>query len=365
MSFAVAYVPIVMPDLRVWYGYVESSTSSSIVISDGINRAVYTGAFTYDAFGNVYGQLFSLSKYLYGNVEYTVTGLSVNAFDAFILIQSGNAISVANLFFAGNDLLAGSAGNDVMRSFSGSDTINGNNGNDSLFGENGNDFLYGGSGNDNLFGGYGNDNLYGGTAVDRMSGGPGNDSYVVGNLGDLIVEEIGGGTADRVISIGSFALAADDNIEVLMTSSALGITNLNLIGNNLAQGIIGNAGANRLNGLGGSDTITGGVGGDTFIFNAALGATNIDRITDYNVAADRIEIENSVFIGIANGALAASAFTANLTGIAADLFDRIMYETDTGFLWFDRDGSGTAFGRVQFADLADGLAMTAGEFAVV
>ena len=224
---------------------------------------------------------------------------------------------------------------------------------------------FGGSGNDRLIGNSVANILNGGQGIDTLTGLGGNDTYVVHNPGDIIVEATGGGTADRVISVGSFALAVDDNIELLQTSNATGITALNLRGNWVAQTLIGNAGANRLDGLGGSDTIVGGAGGDVFVFSAALGLANIDRLTDYSVAADRIEIDNVAFIGLVNGALAASAFTANLTGVATDTLDRIIYETDTGFLWFDRDGSGAAFGRVQFADLAGGLAMTTGEFMVV
>ena len=41
-----------------------------------------------------------------------------------------------------------------------------------------------------------------------------------------------------------------------------------------------------------------------------------------------------------------------------------MYETDTGFLWYDADGNSAGL-RVKFADLAGGLVMAAGEFAVV
>ena len=63
--------------------------------------------------------------------------------------------------------------------------------------------------------------------------------------------------------------------------------------------------------------------------------------------------------------MAAAAFSSSINGVATDASDRIMYETDTGFLWFDQDGTGGAFARVRFADLAGGLGMTAGEFAVV
>lgn len=46
-----------------------------------------------------------------------------------------------------------------------------------------------------------------------------------------------------------------------------------------------------------------------------------------------------------------------------DAFDRIMYETDTGRLYFDADGSG-AGACVQFATLAANLALTSADFFV-
>ena len=201
--------------------------------------------------------------------------------------------------------------------------------------------------------------------VDTLNGLAGNDIYRVYNAGDIIIEGVGQGIADRVQAAVSFVLAADDNIEFLTTTNPVGLGAINLRGNALAQTVNGNAGANRINGMGGSDTMGGGGGADVFIFTTGLGATNIDIITDYNVAADRIEIDNAVFLGLGLGPLAVAAFTSNALGTATTAAQRIIYETDTGFLWFDRDGTGAGFGRVQFADLAAGLAMAAGEFTVV
>ena len=201
-------------------------------------------------------------------------------------------------------------------------------------------------------------------SADTMQGLGGADIYRVFNSGDIIVEGVGGGI-DRVAAAVDFALAADDNIETLATNGVAGVTAIDLRGNALSQAIEGNNGANILNGLGGSDTLTGFAGADTFAFNSALGATNIDVVADYNVAADNILLENAVFIGLAAGVLAATAFSSSLTGLALDASDRIMYETDTGFLWFDQDGNAGGFARVQFADLASGLAMAAGEFTIV
>ena len=61
-----------------------------------------------------------------------------------------------------------------------------------------------------------------------------------------------------------------------------GIGNIDGVGNILDNIIEGNAGANILNGAARhSTTLTGGAGTDTFRFNTALGATNIDTITDF------------------------------------------------------------------------------------
>lgn len=85
---------------------------------------------------------------------------------------------------------------------------------------------------------------------------------------------------------------------------------------------------------------------------------------DFNVIDDTIALENAVFLGLAAGALAASAFAANLTGNAADLNDRIIYESDTGRLFFDRDGTGL-IAKVQFTFLAAGLSLTHADFLVI
>ena len=49
---------------------------------------------------------------------------------------------------------------------------------------------------------------------------------------------------------------------------------------------------------------------------------------------------------------------------AADATDRIIYNSGTGNLFFDQDGTGAA-AQVLFADLATGLALTNNDFFVV
>lgn len=203
----------------------------------------------------------------------------------------------------------------------------------------------------------------GGVRPDTLTGLDGADIYRVFNAADIIVEGVGVGI-DRVAAAVSFNPAGDDNIETLATNGSAGITAINLRENALAQTLLGNAGTNILNGLGGSDTIIGFAGADTFAFNSVLGPTNVDIITDYSVAADHILLENAIFLGLVAGALLGTAFSSSTDGIATNTADRIMYETDTGFLWNDADGNSAGL-RVKFADLAGGLVMSAGEFAVV
>lgn len=241
--------------------------------------------------------------------------------------------------------------------------------------------LKGDAGDNQLLGGQGNDILNGGAGKDRMAGEKGNDVFVVDNVGDTVVEKAGGGT-DTVRAGVSFTLGA--NVENLALT---GISATNGTGNGLANTLAGNGGANTLKGLGGNDVLsggagadrlvggagtdklTGGAGNDAFVFNAFLSAkTNVDSITDFrNVAGnnDVIHLDNAVFAALAKtGALAAGAFVANADGVATDGNDRIVYETDTGKLFYDANGS-AAGGSVHFATLAAHPALTAADFLVV
>jgi len=176
---------------------------------------------------------------------------------------------------------------------------------DNIFGFGGNDNLLGNGGNDFLVGFSGNDFLNGGVGADVIVGGTGNDTYVVDSFGDLVVEDIGEGIADRVISSINFSLSAPGRFAIenlTLTGAAIAGT-----GNALGNQIVGNAGNNLLQGLtgndvllgnGGADNMFGGVGADSLI-----GGIGNDRLTggigrdvqtggagddtfDYNAAAE-------------------------------------------------------------------------------
>lgn len=258
-------------------------------------------------------------------------------------INSGDAAGDA---YNSIENLVGSNFDDVLNGSNGINTINGNDGADTIKGYAGNDFLYGSSGNDTLIGGQG---------TDYLSGGLGNDtaSYL-------------GATAAVVASLANPAInggeAAGDTYNSIENLTGSGFNDA-LNGNNGANVINGGAGDDIIKGYAGNDTLTGASGDDQFYFNTA--PTNVDLITDFNVADDTIALDDAIFTAIgALGTLAAAAFRANTTGNAADASDRIIYETDLGRLFYDADGTG-ASARIQFASLDPALALTNLDFLVV
>jgi Ca2+-binding RTX toxin-like protein len=142
----------------------------------------------------------------------------------------------------------------------------------------------------------------------------------------------------------------------------LGSGNINATGNNLKNLVVGNAGNNTINGWLNRDTLTGGGGQDRFLFNSALSSANVDTITDFSVVNDSIRLENSVFIGLPAGTLAAAAFRVGNQATTPQ--HRIIYVSGTGALFFDRDGNGATYNQVRFATVTAGLALTNADFIV-
>ena len=120
--------------------------------------------------------------------------------------------------------------------------------------------------------------------------------------------------------------------------------------------LLGGSGNDSLDGGGGRDTLVGGSGADRFVFDAYLSAaTNIDTITDFSAAAgDRIVLDRAIFTTLnSGGSLSSSAFRAGAGLVsAAAAADRILYDTSSGALRYDADGSGSVYDAVQFATLA-------------
>ena len=256
--------------------------------------------------------------------------------------------------------------------------------------------LNGLAGSDTLYGLGGDDTLVGGSGDDEMRGGRGNDTYQVADLRDVIVEEANEGV-DTVESILSHALG--DNVENLVLLGPA----LDGYGNSLANTITGNVRDNELEGGEGDDTIygggrddeirggsgrdtlygdgdsdtlygganldvlIGGAGADHFVFDTAFAPDNVDIIADFNVADDTIYLENLVFRGLAMQGDLARDLTADefrIGSAAQDATDRVIYNSTTGALLHDRDGTGAA-AAVQFATLEAGLGLTQFDFLVI
>jgi VCBS repeat-containing protein len=218
----------------------------------------------------------------------------------------------------GSLTLNGYGGNDVF--VSGIENVIGGSGNDIILGDNGNNVITGGGGNDYLAGRDGNDTLIGNAAsASQLQGGIGDDIYIVANAGDSIIEFMGEGT---------------DTVRTTLISFALGgaVENLVYTGAGVFTGN-GNALDNSLTGGTGNDTLTGGAGAD--VFNA-IAANGLDRITDFLSGTDRIVLDGSythtATVDFVSGAGAQTATGTNST---------FLYDTTTGVLSYDADGTGS------------------------
>lgn len=236
--------------------------------------------------------------------------------------------------------LTGTAASEVLNGGTGDDTLSGMGGNDTLNGSAGNDLLDGGTGND------------------QMNGGAGDDTYVVDSRNDKVIEAAGEGVDTVRAKVNTWNLA--DNIERL---EFFGSGNFNGTGNGLDNRIVGGNGSDTLNGAGGNDTLIGGNGADRFVFNTALGASNVDLIQDFNALQDKIALSATIFKNVkAGNAFSAGSF--NIGSAASEADDRIVYNKATGELYYDADGTGS-IAAIHFATLTAGLSLTASNFQVI
>jgi Ca2+-binding RTX toxin-like protein len=168
-----------------------------------------------------------------------------------------------------------------------------------------------------LIGNDGANVLDGKGGADILEGGKGNDTYLVDNSADSVIEIASGGT-DTVKSTVDYALANPfvENLTLLAGAGAIGGT-----GNDLANVVTGNESANHLDGGNGADTLVGGLGDDIYIVNLAgdvvteAASAGIDTVqstaASYTLATN---VENLVLLAGAatgNGNSAANVITGN------------------------------------------------------
>ena len=233
----------------------------------------------------------------------------------------------------GNDHIYGGGGDDVVHGAAGQDYLEGNDGNDELYGE---------ADNDTLLGQQGIDKLDGGTGADRMSGGAGDDTYIVDNSGDRVIEFANQG-GDEVRSSVSFTLSPDVERLTLTGSAAIDGT-----GNESDNLMIGNDAANTLRGGGGKDHLFGG-GGKDILEGAAeddiLEGGAGDDVYRYvsGDGVDRIEDtqgKNTIFVD-GRVLLPGLRQTSGAGGVYTSLDGQFVYTQSGGDLLVSRPGGST------------------------
>lgn len=262
---------------------VESS--ASYTLADNIENLTLVGSGAIAGTGN------TLDNLITGNAaDNTLQGMDGN--DTLI----GNSGSDTLDGGAGADVMAGGTGNDsyVVNTLTdtvteqvgqGTDTVYtelsytlGNNlenltltGVDAVAGTGNelNNVITGNASDNTLLGMAGNDTLDGGAGADALLGGTGDDIYIVENVGDLVIENVGpstgSGQAEGIDLVkSSITYTLTDNVENLTLTGAAAIDGT---GNTLDNVILGNYGGNILDGGIGADSMAGGYGNDTYILD--------------------------------------------------------------------------------------------------
>jgi Ca2+-binding RTX toxin-like protein len=221
---------------------------------------------------------------------------------------------------------------------------------------------------------YGNDYIDGGSGIDTVDfGGSSAQSAIVVNLGAGTLS--GGGAAGA----GSATLVSIENIMGTqfgdrITGSAADNYFYAWIGDDTLDGGAGNdtmngvTGNDVLNGGAGNDVLVGGAGNDFFVFNQTPGTANADQILDFATAADKLQLDHNVMaaLGAAGNFAAGDVRFFAGAGAAAghDADDRVIYNTSTGQLYYDDDGSGAHAAQL-LVTLQAGAALAATDISVI
>jgi VCBS repeat-containing protein len=157
------------------------------------------------------------------------------------------------------------------------------------------------------------------------------------------------------------------------TDISFGLNNVDTIkGGAGNDALVGGNGNDLLFGGLGNDQLLGGQGADTFVFDTAPGVNNVDTIFDFeaggsasNQTVDIVQLDHTVFSGLSVGALQPGvSFVSNSTGSASGTHAQIIFNSTTGDLYYDSDGTGSQ-GPVLFAHLTLTGTLDASDFNVI
>jgi Ca2+-binding RTX toxin-like protein len=338
-----------------------------------VDYSVYsnpTGAIitTIDATTNIGAITAGTNRVSYKNIErFNISGTQ---YDDYIVATDGS--DTLSTGYGGNDTIDGGKGDDLLRVDYGSSTggiittidattnigaitagtnrvsyknierldINGTAYDDYIVGNNGNDTLSTGyGGNDTIDGGKGDDLL-------RV------DYSVYGSSTGGIITTIDATTNIGAITAGIGAITQGNN-----RVSYKNIERLDILGTHNDDYIVGSDGSDTLSGgFNGNDSLIGGDGTDTFVFSQGYNQ-GLDTIYDFNATNELIQVSAYYFGGgLSIGSLSGTQFTIGTS--ATTWSERFIYNSATGGLFFDSDGSASRFTQVQFAQLDAGLSLS-------
>jgi Ca2+-binding RTX toxin-like protein len=229
------------------------------------------------------------------------------------------------------------------------------------------------SGNDTIQAGAGDDRI----DMSRFGTASYGDDVIDGGAGfDLVSFHNGGGALSGVVVDLQAGIAAgggqggSGSARLTSIERVVGTNEFadRLSGSGVSERLEGRGGNDTLSGLGGNDTLIGEAGQDTFVFASAPGSGNVDLVTDFVSATDKLSFENGVFtaLGAAGNFAAGDARFAAGAGFTSgrDASDRMVYNTSTGQLFYDADGSGAGAAQL-VATLQGNPAITATDIAVI
>lgn len=320
-----------------------------------------------------------------GNQNYLAIGAGVWPADGGGIGVAGewNDLSGANLLWSiiEWDGLIGTDANEKLTGTDGSDTIDGKGGNDRIKSGDGDDIIYAGDGNDTVDAGDGNNTIIAETSDTHSD--DGNDKITSGDGDDFIAS----GTGDDTIKAGNgnnlvIGGSGDDKI-----TTGSGNDIINIDGVYVEDGVGGEGNDTIRAGAGndyivlgsGHDKVWGGSGSDAFVFDTLpSGSTTsttqnpdgsvtvktlIHQIRDFDAGSDGGTVDTIVFDTSKFSAFVGeedeitfsatnfvkgrglNAASSNETGVD----DYLIFDTRSGKLYYDADGSATEHGSVLIA----------------
>ncbi|MBD2535347.1 calcium-binding protein [Nostoc flagelliforme FACHB-838] len=233
-----------------------------------------------------------------------------------------------------------------------------------------NDLIVGSNGNDRIIGNI--INIIGFREPEEVGVIAGNDTIDGGAGEDLLIVSDNGDTNGKGI-ISNFNATINTGLITASNGriSYNNIERLDITGTQYDDLIVGSNGNDTLKGGLSNDILTGGKGNDSLIGEAGTDTfafnnfkEGVDIIDDFNTTDELIQVSTAGFGGgLSSGTLEANKFTIGASATTSN--QRFIYNSATGGLFFDLDGSGSGSTQVQFAQLSGGLSVTEKNFVVV